>query len=182
MKAFAHQGYSPSEVMRRTNDIICEATESGVFVTVFFGVLQRDSGRLTYCSGGHPPAIMRRNDGEIELLQTACPIVGAFQGLAFDQLETRMDFGEMLLLYTDGVTEARDPSGEFFGHARLVQMIEGHVAAPELTRRVFDRVFEFTGGALNDDLAILSLSTPARPPGPGVRYDRGGSRAPPDPQ
>jgi len=157
-KALAHQGYSPGDVMRRANDIIMEETEEHVFVTIFFGVLDLDSGRLRYCSGGHPPAVMRRRDGELELLGATCPVVGAFTGLSVDELETHMATGDMLVLYTDGVTEARNPDGEFFGQVRLLQTIEGSKTAAELTQHVFDGVLEFTGGALNDDVAILSIS------------------------
>ena len=71
---------------------------------------------------------------------------------------TRLGRGDTLVLYTDGVIEARSPSGEFFGQARLVEAVGGLGGASELAQSIFDRVVTFTGGALNDDVAILSLS------------------------
>ena len=164
MKALAYQGQAPAEVMTKANDIIKEETEDDVFVTIFFGVLDTEQGRLSYCSGGHPPAILKRSSGGIELLQTECPIVGAFEGLEFVESVTRLGRGDTLVLYTDGVIEARAPGGEFFGQARLVEAVDGLGGASELAQSIFDRVLTFTGGALNDDVAILSLS-PVEEPG-----------------
>ncbi len=158
IKSYAHQGYSPPETLEKTNAIITRAMEDTSFVTVFFCILDTKTGRLAYSSGGHPPALLKRRGGAIEDLWTECPVVGAFSGLSFRGAETMMDAGDVLLLYTDGAIEARASGGELFGQAMLMQALAAPKLAEEMPQHIFERVIEFTGDSMTDDMALLAVS------------------------
>jgi hypothetical protein len=149
---------SPAAVLSRTNEVLVDECDSASFVTAFYAVLDTSSGDLRYCSAGHPPPLFRR-DGETMPLAGGSPILGAYPGLRFEDHHTCMDNGDVLLLYTDGVTEARR-QGEQYGPERLRRLIAGITGpdARELPELVFEDVFAFVRGDLTDDMAILALS------------------------
>lgn len=161
IKALAHQDYSPSEIMSRANDVVYRETPPAVFVTVFFCTLNTETGLLEYCCAGHPPAIVKRKAGASELLHTASPVLGAFDGLSFSCASTPMEAGDTLILYTDGVTEARRADGELFGEDRLVETVRESRDTSQMTPHIFEEILKFTGGKSSDDLAILSISLSA---------------------
>jgi serine phosphatase RsbU (regulator of sigma subunit) len=149
---------SPAAVLTLTNDVLLDECDSSSFVTAFYGVLHRATGDMRYCVAGHPPAVLRRPNGTT-LLGGGSPILGAYPGLCFEDHHTSMDNGDVLLLYTDGVTEARRQR-EQYGQERLEALVAGlpSVDARELPEIVFEDVFAFVRGALTDDMAILALS------------------------
>ncbi|MBE0447048.1 MAG: SpoIIE family protein phosphatase, partial [Actinobacteria bacterium] len=106
IRAYAMEGYSPSEIMSKANDTVRMVSGQASFITVFFAVLDTDTGKLTYCSAGHPPAIVQRVSG-VELLKEHSPIIGAFAGVSYTETRADLQKGDILVLYTDGVTEAR---------------------------------------------------------------------------
>ena len=163
LRAYALEGHSPALVMAKTNDAVAGASSpKSPFITVFFGILDVETGHLTYCSAGHPPALIKRRTGKAELLVTNSPFIGAFVGLSYIDDEITLDKGDSLILYTDGVIEARC-DGEFFGEERLVRFIEelGPVSARDLPQAVFNEIMGCTHGKLSDDLAILSVGLEA---------------------
>ncbi|MBE0448889.1 MAG: SpoIIE family protein phosphatase, partial [Actinobacteria bacterium] len=159
IKAYAYEGASPASVMSRVNDMVKKASSSAVFVTVFFGILDTKEGTLFYCSAGHPPAILKREAGEIAFLITSSPVIGAFMGLNFIDDRATLKKGDVLILYTDGVTEARCDH-EFFGEERLVSFIRDlePTGAEKMPQVIFDEVMNCTGGVLSDDVALLCIS------------------------
>jgi len=159
IKAYAYEGNSPAEVITRTNDVVRKALTSAVFITVFFGILDISSGTLTYCSAGHPPGVLKRKSSKTELLITSSPVIGAFFSLKFIEDDVKMEKGDTLILYTDGVTEARC-NGEFFGEEKLVKFITSlkSAKAKDLPRMIFNHVVKCTGEKLLDDIALLTVS------------------------
>ncbi len=158
VKAYAFENFFPASIMAKTNELVRRALPSpSEFVTLFFGVLDKRTGHLAYCSGGHPPALLHRENGSIEWLTTASPLVGAFANLSFVDAGVIVHPGDRLILYTDGVTEARANS-RFFGDEGLIKAIVKQPAAvgkvPEL---IFERVIKHTGGTLADDVALLAV-------------------------
>lgn len=157
----AHAGErskSPAAVLALTNDVVFRGTPAEAFVTVLFGTLDCLSGQLAYASAGHPSPAILRPDGGLELLPATGPLLGAFPGASFRNGEAQLEVGDVLFLYTDGVTEARGAEG-FFGEERLRDLL---LAAPRdtaarLLDKVLGRVIEFGGGKLSDDLAALAL-------------------------
>lgn len=158
IKAFAHQGHTPAEILEMTNATIRKDIDGGRFVTVFFCILDTLSGKISYCSGGHPPAILKTPEGETQLLRTRSSILGAFSGLSFVEDEIQAGPSDTLVLYTDGVTEARRADGGFYGEEGLLKTLACTKSGDALTKHILQDVMTFTDGRLSDDLAILSIS------------------------
>lgn len=145
--------------MAKTNAVILKSTAPSDFVTVFFGILDTSTGKLIYCDAGHPPAIIRRADHSVNLLTDYSPIIGAFPDRRYTDSEIHLGRGDTIILYTDGIIEARC-SGGFYGEERLVTFIKELelVSAEFLPQQIFDEVVRCTGGKLSDDIAILVIS------------------------
>jgi sigma-B regulation protein RsbU (phosphoserine phosphatase) len=146
----------PLRVLRLVNRMLCEASDPGYFATLFFGIYS-DTGRLTYINCGHNPPLCLRASGELEWLGPTATVIGAFPEWECALGRTRLAPGDLLVAYSDGLTEAmRDD--EPFGEARLSDALTSltertprHVVA-ELLRQVQD----FCGGAPSDDLTLLA--------------------------
>jgi phosphoserine phosphatase RsbU/P len=164
IKTHAFDGSQPAAVMTKANDVLIRSLLKASFVTVFYGVLDTWSGRLTYCSGGHPPGIVKGPSDVSMLPGTESPVLGAFVDMTFSEREVQLLRGDTLLLYTDGVTEARGTDG-FFGDERLMELVDSsHATTPDgLVTAVLDGVMAWTGGTLRDDLALLALALDQTP-------------------
>ncbi|MBX6384418.1 MAG: PP2C family protein-serine/threonine phosphatase [Microbispora sp.] len=141
------------------------SNHQGYFATVFFGVLDPESGCLLYANGGHNPPLLRRADGRLERLQVTGPAVGLHPDSEFRLAEVRLDPGDMLLAYTDGVTESRDPEGEFYGEDRLSALVRGldGTSLGLLDRVEADVRAHLRGGEQYDDITMLALRRLAGP-------------------
>lgn len=159
IKAYMFENGSPAKIMAKTNNIIIESSPATVFVSVFFGILNKRTGRLTYCNAGHPPPLLKRKTSKTETLTVNSPIIGAFSNLHFFDDEVALEKGELLILYTDGVIEARCEK-EFFGEDRLIDLTEELFPAKAnlIPQAIFNQVASCTGGKLTDDVAILAIS------------------------
>lgn len=131
----------------------------GYFCTLFFGVLDPASGVLEYINGGHDPAVFVRADGSHVLLPPTGPAVGVFAHGSFLLGRARLQSGDRVLLYTDGVTESREVNGEFFGMGRLLDVAARPAGtAGELIESVDQAVRHFAGAAeQHDDITMLAL-------------------------
>ncbi|HSK46686.1 MAG TPA: GAF domain-containing SpoIIE family protein phosphatase, partial [Coriobacteriia bacterium] len=149
---------SPAAVMKVVNKVLLEGSGPEAFATVFFGILDCDNGVLVYCNAGHTTAALARSGGAVEKLGSNSQLVGALEQASFANDETTLERDDTLLLYTDGLTEAR-AGKEFFGEERLMRLV--HLVGAEepevLVGAVLDAVLEFSGGELTDDVAILAL-------------------------
>lgn len=158
IRAYAYETNDPSSVIRKTNEAVIKSSPASTFATVFYGILNTNTGLLTYCSAGHPQAIIKRSESDIEILPTRSPIVGALPGLVYEKSTTMLNKNDILTVYTDGVIEARHNSG-FFGEERLANFIKRFpITEPkELPQKIFDEVFHYAEGKLSDDVAILCV-------------------------
>jgi sigma-B regulation protein RsbU (phosphoserine phosphatase) len=132
-----------------------------MFVTLFIGILDRQTGELVYSNGGHNPPLLRREDTSIERLSTVHgPIVGAREGLVYGESRLRMRPNDLLLLYTDGVTEATNAKGELFSEDRLEKVLSN--SSSNMCRASVDLVtagveqFE-QGVEQSDDITVVAL-------------------------
>ena len=159
IKTHAFDGSAPAAVMAKANDVLIRSLLKASFVTVLFGVLETGTGRLSYCSAGHPPGIVKGPHDVSMMPLTESPVLGAFADMAFHERDVRLLPGDTLLFYTDGVTEARGPGG-MFGDERLLESIAASDAKgpDELATDVLDGVLAWTGGELRDDLALLAVA------------------------
>lgn len=146
-----------SEVLERINAFLSDRSEHGKYATMFYSRLD-SSGRLTYANAGHCPALLVRRSGEIEKLEATAMPVGLVPGASFGIEQRRLEPGDRLVLYTDGVTEAQSDTGEFFGRKRLREAVQCAGSAPcrELHARIQQAVLDFTAGAEQaDDLTLV---------------------------
>lgn len=121
----AYRSPSPSRIMTRANDQLCrDLTDPGMFVTVFLGVYEEDSGILRYTNAGHnPPLVYRAARKSIERLSGGGPGLGIVPDARYHEAAETLEPDDLVVLYTDGITEARAASGEMFGLERLKQAV-----------------------------------------------------------
>ncbi len=131
----------------------------GYFCTVFFAVLEPSSGGLLYVNGGHNPAVLVRADGHHTLLAPTGPAVGMFANSTYLVDHVSLQPGDSLFMYTDGVTESRSPGGEFFGTARMLDLVARHrESAAGMVEEIDGAVRRHTGSAeQHDDITMLAL-------------------------
>jgi serine phosphatase RsbU (regulator of sigma subunit) len=159
IRTLSYEHTSPAVVMDKANAVILKATPSSLFATITFCVIDIASGRLTYCSAGHTRSIVKKAAGGVEFLETGSPLAGAFEAVDFQDGETVLEKDDVLILYTDGVTEARC-DGELFGEERLADFVTRMAPTPpkKVPKAVFDEVLRYTGGGLSDDVAIVAIA------------------------
>lgn len=151
---------SPSKVLAQANDLLCERNPMELFVTVCYGVYDPLDGSLVYASAGHHAPLVRKADGRVEELPTANDMaLAVMPAMDYQDQWTRLDAGDRLLLYTDGVTEAFSPQGEEYGLQRLRHWF-AHVAPQDHARALTDDlvrdVHAFVQDApASDDLTCL---------------------------
>ncbi|MCX6373326.1 MAG: SpoIIE family protein phosphatase [Actinobacteria bacterium] len=162
LRAVGHRTSLPDEVLARVNAPLCRDNDAAMFVTLFFAVCDVRTGEMTYSSGGHPPPYIVRADGAVEPLpRTAGAGLGVSSRIAFGTGTAKLECGDGLLLYTDGVTEAMDAAGGMFGEERLVAALGGVAAqdgAAHMMAAVRAAVDGFTAGAEQyDDITMLGF-------------------------
>ncbi len=149
------------DAVKLTNDYIAQNHgDLGMFATLFFGVLEPETGVLYYINGGHEPLfIINSNGGIRETLKSTGPAVGMLPNLKFKIKQTQLLDGDILFGYTDGVPEARAIDGKFFTAQRLLSILEEPpVSANQLIQTISNQVLKFTGEAeQHDDITILSI-------------------------
>jgi hypothetical protein len=120
LKAIASQVVNPGEVLRKLNTLLIPESESATFVTVFFGVLNIRTGEMQFCNGAHNSPYLLKTTGAVEQLPlTDGSILGKIPHMDFETKRVKLDKGDTLYLYTDGVTEAMDPESAQYEDARL---------------------------------------------------------------
>ncbi len=130
------------------------------FVTLFYGILSRD-GMLQYCSAGHNPPVLIQKSG-VRRLDIGGLILGLFEA-QYDSEKIKLEPGDLLVLFTDGVTEAVSAGGEDFGEDRLIELIQRYreQSASEITRMLMDDLRQFCKGVpLQDDVTLMALKLP----------------------
>ena len=158
-------GTDPARVFNHVNRFLCEHSEVGRYATVFFGLLGND-GHLEFINAGHPsPFLIRRGAAEDAFTEGSFP-VGLVPEAQYTAASLKLEPGDTLVLFTDGVTEAMDPEEQFFGMPRLRQVLTGQMECPleQLQKCVLEAVENFTRGARQaDDLTLLIVRYRATP-------------------
>lgn len=159
MRTVASDGRSPLAALARTNELILADARTDLFVTLFYGVLSPGTGELTFVNAGHmPPLLVRASDGSTRELQTAGMALGVLEDAEFAEDVVRLEPGDAVVLYTDGVTEASNAEKQLFGRERLARVLSAHreSSAEELALAIDAAVAEFAGDAPQaDDLTLL---------------------------
>jgi len=157
IRTHAFSGLSAIETISRTNDLLVEDTESGMFVTVYYSTFHPD-GRVRGVNAGHnPPLFCRRATGETVYLPRGGRAVGWFPNNPLGTIDLQLQPGDVLIYYTDGLTDAENPEGDFFGEGRLAQTVIKHAgeSAESLLHALEDAVDNFCCGLpAFDDLTL----------------------------
>jgi sigma-B regulation protein RsbU (phosphoserine phosphatase) len=142
-----------------TNNYVIQSHWQSMFCTLFFGVLETASGLFTYINAGHGAPVLLGAAGVKARLSRTGPAVGLMEGAAYEVKNVRMEPGDTLFAYTDGVTDARDPSGQFFTEKRLLSILQMPVSSvPALVHDMFARLHEHTAGTEPyDDVTMLAV-------------------------
>jgi NarL family two-component system response regulator LiaR len=153
----------PDLALGAANQRILSDTHAGLFVTVFYGILDVDSGKLTYCNAGHNPPYLISTRREVpiqELVRTGMPL-GVFEDVDWEQGTAQLAPGDVLVLYTDGITEAQDRRQAFFGDRRLRETAQANLgcSALDIHQAVITEVQQFVGDAPQfDDITLMVLA------------------------
>jgi len=130
LRAATHIGYSPHISMSKVNYLLWESIERNQFVTAFYGVLDATNRTLAYSNAGHNPPILMSADGEVRFEERGGVPLGMFRDSRYYEYYETIDPGQILVLYTDGVTEATNQAGEEYGRDRLVEAVRGSRTLP----------------------------------------------------
>ncbi len=157
LRAYLVEGHSPAAAMALLSRTIDKSTGIETFVTVFCGVLDTRTGHMLWASAGHEPALYLRDDRCVELSATG-PALGIALGDSYEEGELTFETGSVLLMYTDGVSEARR-KGVMFGTERIGEELAAcrEKGSEDIARCVHQSVLDFAGGDIRDDVAILAV-------------------------
>ncbi len=151
---------SPAEALQRSNELILKDSRTDLFLSTFLGHLNTTKGCLTFASAGHNQPILLRHEGDPEVLSTSGAILGSFDSLKLEEKTVNFSEGDLLVLYTDGITEAFNEALEPFGMDRFIETIQRYhgQGAEDVLKGILEAVEEHTNDTpLSDDLTILVI-------------------------
>jgi sigma-B regulation protein RsbU (phosphoserine phosphatase) len=158
-------GNEPAALLKTVNRQAYTSSLADRFATVFYGVLDEATRTLRYVNAGHnPPFILRRN-GSVEWLELGGPPVGMFPDSSYEQSVVKLDSGDLVIAYSDGVIEATNQCGDEWGVEGLLKAIAPLIArrderAEDLVRLLFNSMDDFSGGLQTDDATLVILNVP----------------------
>jgi serine phosphatase RsbU (regulator of sigma subunit) len=166
----------PAKLMQSVNRLFCENTPENAYATLFFSEYNDQTGRLRYANCGHLPALIVRACGELERLESTATVLGRFPYWECSIRETSLFAGDILALYTDGVTEPGSADGEEFGEQRLLKCLELHrdLSSSDVVSAVIDEVRRYTPHEQLDDITLIVAKCRFDPSGDqmGLPYER----------
>ena len=161
IRATGVRGGGPAECIAYSNKLLAAESVDCMFVTVFYGIININTGEINYCNAGHNPPYVLKHDGKVEPLPTMgdC-MVGAIDGLPYHEATLQLEKGDALVMYTDGVTEAMNIDYQQFGEERLEETLEDVAMhnCQEMVDAIKSDVAAFAGEAeQSDDITVLTL-------------------------
>lgn len=162
LRAIAMLGAAnPNQTLTKVNNALCEGNDSCMFVTGVYAIFDPDTGRLVHVNFGHPPPLLIHADGRLQFIDSPpCIPIGLIEDADYQHTELQLLPGDILVMYTDGVTEAMNPELEEFGASRLLAVFESGVpASAEIAlQQVIAAVNAFAAGAeQSDDITCIAL-------------------------
>jgi sigma-B regulation protein RsbU (phosphoserine phosphatase) len=150
----------PAATLAAANVQIARDNHAMLFVSAFYAVLETGGGRLTFANAGHNLPFIRRADGRVEEVMSRGMVLGIMDDMTYDEAATTLAAGDILLLYTDGITEAMNAAGELFGKARLIDAVRR--AAPTVAQDLIDAILAAVRAYIGDtaqadDLTIVTV-------------------------
>jgi serine phosphatase RsbU (regulator of sigma subunit) len=148
---------SPRDLCERVRRVVVSSLSGGRFVTFFYATVDTAAMRLRWCNAGHNAPLLARADGTIVHLEEGGPAFSRLFKDSYRESELALRPGDRLVLFTDGVTEASDSTGELFGESRIEQLVQAHpqLTAAALQGELVNAATTFSGGELEDDLTLV---------------------------
>ena len=158
VRAYASEHMGPAELCGKVNRMMCANTLAHTFVSFFYAVIDVGRKRMTYCNAGHNPPILCGSLGS-RTLDRGGTILGVLEDPRYEEQEIRLDSGDRILMYTDGITESRNTEGEEFGDRRLKEWLQQARSSEPgaLTDALLRHVTTFCNGRFDDDLTVLMV-------------------------
>lgn len=176
LKTLAEENIPVGEVFTRSNSAFCEGNDANMFVTAWQGNIDLNTGHVEFANAGHNPPLVRHADGKFEYLRSRAGFVLAgMDGIKYRQQELQLEPGDVIFLYTDGVTEATNADKELYGEDRLLAAVNSRTfeSAQEMCAFVKQDVDAFVGEADQfDDITMLALRFIGKPPVPTYRSEK----------
>lgn len=161
IKAKADINMGPEEILCHVNNELCDDNESCMFVTVFLGILNISTGRIVFSNGGHNTPYLLRANGEIEIIPKVPGLaLGVMEEYPYRSTELKLNEGDSLVMFTDGIPEAMNPAGDLLSEARLEEILRGSEKknAREQVQHILDCTRRFADGASqSDDITLMVI-------------------------
>ena len=153
----AHAQHQPDHLMRSVNKLFCENTTDGAFATLFFAEYDDSTHLLRYANCGHLPALLLRGDSSVTRLGATATVLGIFKKWDCEVGECHVTSGDILALYTDGITESFNRDNEEFGEQRLLNSLTRHraLSPPAALTSIIDEVLHFNFQEQHDDITLI---------------------------
>ena len=160
VRASAEANVSPAALCERVRRVVVSSLTGGRFVTFFFCVVDQKTRTIRFCNAGHNPPVLVRAHGGVEELAAGGPVISRLFRESYDEGMLALEPGDRVVLFTDGVTEARNAAGEDLGEERLVQLIvdNRHLSAAGLQHAVVDAVSAYSRGRFEDDVTMVVVA------------------------
>ena len=162
VRAFAHEASSAQSLCGSVNRLLCGQMIAGRFVTIVYLRLDASRGTLAYANAGHNPPLLARSNGQVETLPASGTVMGVFPDAEYHGAELPLGSGDRLVLYTDGITEARDGGDQEFGEDRLKAALvrHRHLGAAALHAAMMEEITSFATAGFQDDATLLVVAIP----------------------
>jgi sigma-B regulation protein RsbU (phosphoserine phosphatase) len=161
VRANVADNITASQAIQKANHLISQEAKMGMFVTLFYAVLTPEKKRLKYVNAGHnPPFVIKKNSGDVILLRASGIAMGVLDDVSLEEKEIELASRDIVVFYTDGITEAINGAGEQFGEKRLIETVNQNadLSLKDLMGRVKDEVFTFAQGQPQfDDFTLVIL-------------------------
>jgi len=161
VRATGIRGGSPADCITYSNKLLATESVDCMFVTVFYGILDVTTGEITYCNAGHNPPYVVKRSGEVTALpMSSDPMAGAIDGIDYHECHLKLEKGDALVMFTDGVTEAMNVQNEEFGEERLEDTLAEVTLhnCQQMVEAIKADVAAFAGDAeQSDDITVLAL-------------------------
>ncbi len=161
LRAKATGSSNAAQVIKETNELIASDSKTGMFVTLFYAILDLKNNTMEYVNAGHnPPVMFVRKTGYLECLSTNGIALGAVDIIEPEEKETKLEEGDVIVFYTDGVTEAINEKGDLFGEKRVYELVKSNnnLSAKEIVIKIKNAVIDFTKGQSQfDDITLMVL-------------------------
>jgi sigma-B regulation protein RsbU (phosphoserine phosphatase) len=160
VKTCASKGLRPRDLCERVNQVMCENIAGQGFISFFYVVISATRKQLTYCNAGHNPPMLTTRGGAVRSLECGGGVLGVIADWKYEEQEVRLNSGDHLLLYTDGITECRNAADEEFGSEVLAGVVEHfkETSAALLTEAAIHAAREFSNSNFEDDLTLVAVT------------------------